>query len=156
MLGRTPSSVARFLITFGPMASPWRRGVATLMGLWFAVSVSGVALQFCARHGGSHAMGDMGQMGMNCDHAGPAGSVPSTHTHPSSQHHPCPTDDCSCLGMCCITAAVTLTPSPLVAVAVVEAEAPILAPPPGAETVAPHAAPDVTLPPPLGPPTLRA
>jgi len=138
------------------MASPWRRGVATLVGLWFTASVSGVALQLCVQPGTAHAMTGMHHMQTDGDQPDGAGALPGDHGHhhPGSQH-PGSHDDCTCTGMCCVTAAVSLTATRLVAIPVVVAETPILAPP-RTEALAPRAAPDVTLPPPLGPPTLRA
>lgn len=140
------------------MPSRWRRGVATLIGLWFAVSVSGVALQLCPEHGGQ-MMAAMHQAGTNCDppnarlpgdsHSSPAHNT-SGHHHNGSSH-----DDCTCTGMCCVTAAVTLSAPRLILVAVVDAE-PQVATLLGTNEFAPRPAPDFTLPPPLGPPTLRA
>jgi Protein of unknown function (DUF2946) len=132
------------------MPSPWRRAIATLVGLWFALSVSGVALQLCPEHGMRMMAGMRG--GANCDPADAAGSRGGTQQSGDSQNtqH----DDCTCTGMCCVTAAVTLAPAPLVPIPVVVAETPPIAPL-GTRELAPRAAPDVILPPPLGPPTLR-
>jgi hypothetical protein len=132
----------------------WRRLTATALGLWFTVSVSGLALQLCPEHGGTHTMAGMGSPTEKCD---PATGVPSTqhqtkhHNDSNQQSH----DDCTCTGMCCVTAAVSLSTAPVVAIAVIDAQAPVLEYLPTQE-LAPRAAPDLTLPPPLGPPTLRA
>lgn len=135
----------------------WRRAVATLVGLWFTVSVSGVALQLCPEHG-SRMMASMHQTGTNCDQA--TGRVPadpggSPAQHGDGHHHNGSHDDCTCTGMCCVTAAVTLSAPRLIVVAVVDAEPQPVAPL-GTNELAPRPAPDFTLPPPLGPPTLRA
>ncbi len=138
------------------MPSRRRRAVATLVGLWFTVSVSGVALQLCPMQGAM--MANMHRSGTDCDRA--IGRVPadrggSPAQHSGGHHHNGSHDDCTCTGMCCVTAAVTLSAPRLIVVAVVDAEPQPVAP---LETneLAPRAAPDFTLPPPLGPPTLRA
>ncbi len=136
------------------MQSRWRRAVATVIGVWFTLSVSGVALQLCPLHGMRMAAGAH-QAGTDCDRAGTHGSgnagSPAQHGSQHGNSH----DDCTCTGMCCVTATVTLAVAPIVPAPVVEAEAPVFAPLDTRE-LAPRAAPDVTLPPPLGPPTLRA
>lgn len=130
------------------MPSVWRRGVAALVGLWFGLWVSGIALQLCPQHG-AMMMAAMHQAGTHC--------APSHgHSMPQGSHKPDDShDDCTCSGMCCVTATVTLTAARLVLIPVVEAETPTVV---AARTgeLAPRAAPDFTLPPPLGPPTLRA
>jgi hypothetical protein len=139
------------------MPSRWRRAVATLIGLWFTASVSGVALQLCPEHGGQ-MMAGMHHAGTNCDPS--TGHVPgvpsgSPAQHGNGQHHNSSHDDCTCTGMCCLTAAVRIAAPRLTVVAVVDAE-PQPAAPLGTNELAPRPAPDVTLPPPLGPPALRA
>ena len=131
-----------------------RRAAATLIGLWFTLSVSGVALQLCPLHS-MYMVAGMHQAGTDCDrlathHPDNAGS-PVQHGSQHGTSH----DDCTCTGMCCVTAAVTLTVAPIVPTPIVEAEVPIVVAI-NARELTPRAAPDVTLPPPLGPPTLRA
>ena len=123
----------------------WRRAVATVVGLWFTLSVSGVTLQLCPLHG-MQMMASAHQTAVDCSKSG----GPAHHGQHSDSH-----DDCTCTGMCCVTATVTLAAAPVVPAPIVDAEAPVATP---ASTIelAPRAAPDVTLPPPLGPPTLRA
>ncbi len=150
-----PSTVRCYI---RPMQSRWRRAVATVIGVWFTLSVSGVALQLCPLHGMQMAAGAH-QAGTDCDRTsthgpGYAGS-PAQHGSQHGSQHGNSHDDCTCTGMCCVTATVTLAAAPIVPAPVVVAEAPVMAPVATRE-LAPRAAPDVTLPPPLGPPTLRA
>jgi hypothetical protein len=137
------------------MQSRWRRALATVVGLWFTLSVSGVALQLCPLHSSMYMVAGIHQTGTDCDRSSthPAGDTHSP-AHHGGQHNNSH-DDCTCTGMCCVTATVTLAVAPIVPAPVVEAEAPVL-PPLGMRELTPRAAPDVTLPPPLGPPTLRA
>jgi hypothetical protein len=142
-------------VTFDRMHSKWRRATATLVGLWFTLSVSGVALQLCPQHSHSHVMAGMAHATADCpptmDRA--AGSRDQAQQHPDQQDHGSH-DDCSCTGMCCVTAAVSLTAARLVVVPIVVAVAPVMAPP-RTQELAPRVAPDVTLPLAIGPPTLR-
>jgi hypothetical protein len=141
------------------MQSRWRRAVATVIGLWFTLSVSGVALQLCPLHG-MYMVAGAHQSGTDCDRAGAHGpsnaGSPAQHGSQHGGQHGNSHDDCTCTGMCCVTATVTLAAAPIVPVPVVQAEAPVMMAPADARELTPRAAPDVTLPPPLGPPTLRA
>jgi hypothetical protein len=136
------------------MHSWWRRAVATVVGLWFTLSVSGVALQLCPLNG-MQGMAGMHQTAQDCArsaaHQRDTGSPAQNGGQHNSSH-----DDCGCTGMCCVAATVTLAAAAVVAAPVVEAEAPPIVAPADTREFAPRAAPDVTLPPPLGPPTLRA
>ena len=136
------------------MLPPWRRLTATALGLWFAVSVSGLALQLCPEHGGTHTMAGMGSATTNCEPSTGATSTGHQAQHHNNSDHQSH-DDCTCTGMCCVTAAVSLSLSPVVAIAVVDAETPVREYVPTQE-LTPRPAPDFTLPPPLGPPALRA
>lgn len=133
------------------MISRWRRAIATMVGLWFAISVSGVALQLCPQHS-MRMMAGMHQARTDCNRPGDPSEASG---RPHDTQHQGSHDDCTCTGMCCVAATVTLAAAPLVLIPVVEAEAPPI-PALGMKELAPRAAPDVTLPPPLGPPTLRA
>ena len=136
------------------MHSRWRRAVATVVGLWFTLSVSGVALQLCPLHG-MQGMPGMHQAGKDCNRPGTHGLGNAQSPAQQDDQHNNSHDDCTCTGMCCVAATVTLAAAPVVAAPVVEVEEPVITPV-GTRELAPRAAPDVTLPPPLGPPTLRA
>ncbi len=88
----------------------------------------------------------------HCAHGGPGGggggSAPIDPAHHHGHH-------CTCPGACCVTGLVTLAAGRLVALPVVPIEVAAASPLPTA-TVQASSAPDVVLPLPLGPPSLRA
>ena len=162
--------------------SPLQRTVTGILGLWLIATVSGVALQACPEHGGGwlgmsaammaelpanapgvvpgrdQAADGPGMPGMPADmqraHDGaPAGGTdPSPDPHHGPGHHG---HQCTCPGVCCAIGAITAPVGRLVAIPVVPVA--LAAAAPRAERDAPiRAAPDVVLPLPLGPPTLRA
>lgn len=125
------------------------------------VTVSGVSLQACPEHGGGW-LGGMAGAGMNHHGATPmaddmsAAMLGGHHDHDMSApgrghgggHHG---HQCTCPGACCTTGLVSVPTGRLVAIPVVPvviaAAAPLVY-----RDVAPRAAPDVVIPPPLGPP----
>jgi hypothetical protein len=127
------------------------RVLTGFLGLWFAASMSGVALQACPEHGGvmpGMVAGAHHQGATDCGGSAQAGN------HGTSQdchhgHH-----QCTCPGSCCATGMVTLAADRLVAIPVVPVAvaAPAAAPVSDVRAVA---APDVALPPPLGPPAFQ-
>ena len=125
-----------------------RRAFATVTGLWLVAAVSGAALFICPEHGAmthamTHAMSEAHSK--RCD----------TNAHQGSSHqgggdH----SDCSCTGMCCVTASFALSSARISNVPVPQATPRVAYLTPRA-AIAPQAAPDLALPPPLGPPTIR-
>ena len=111
------------------------RVLAAVLGLWFAASMSGVALQACPEHGGV-----MPGMVAGAQHHG---------GHNGHHGH-----QCTCPGSCCATGMVTLAAGRLVAIPVVPVSVAAPAPAPVSDVRA-VAAPDVALPPPLGPPAFQ-
>jgi hypothetical protein len=141
--------------------SPVQRFLAGLFGLWTIVTISGVSLQACPEHGGGW-LGGVALAGMDHHGATRAGG-PMTDAMPAGhQGHDRSAPDaghggghhghqCTCPGTCCTTGLVSVPPGRLVAIPVVPvaiaAAAPLVY-----RDVAPRAAPDVVIPPPLGPP----
>jgi len=137
------------------------RFLAGLFGLWMIVTVSGVSLQACPEHGGGW-LGGVASAHMDHHDAMPA-SGPMMDAMPASHqgHHEGAPDaghggghhghQCTCPGACCTTGLVSVPAGRLVAIPVVPvaiaAAAPLVY-----RDVAPRAAPDVVIPPPLGPP----
>jgi hypothetical protein len=137
------------------------RVLTGFLGLWFAASMSGVALQACPEHGGvtpGMIAGAHHHGGPDC--AGAAGQGPADaggHDQTGTGHdchHGHHGHQCTCPGSCCATGMVTLAAGRLVAIPVVPVSiaAPSRAP---ANDVRAVAAPDVVLPPPLGPPAFQ-
>ncbi len=139
--------------------SPVQRLLAGLFGLWTIVTVSGVSLQACPEHGGGwlgavalagvvhhDALPAHGLMtdAMPAGHQDHSGGAPDGH----GGHHG---HQCTCPGACCTTGLVSVPAVGLVVIPVVPvaiaAAAPLVY-----RDVAPRAAPDVVIPPPLGPP----
>lgn len=140
--------------------SHWQRGLGTLLGLWFTIAVPGIVLPIPVLDGGDAAMAGMANMpGM--DHHGAAQCPQSTAKHGTTdapggsglpaKHH----DHSGCDGACCAPATITLASGRLIAIPVVPARV-VAAPPPPTRDLLPQLADQVTLPPPLGPPALRA
>lgn len=141
--------------------SPVQRFLAGIFGFWMIVTVSGVSLQACPEHGGGW-LGGVALAGMDHHSATPAGG-PMTGAMPAGHqgHHGDAPDaghggghhghQCTCPGACCMTGPVSVPAGRLVAIPVVPvaiaAAAPLVY-----RDVAPRAAPDVVIPPPLGPP----
>jgi hypothetical protein len=137
-----------------------QRFFAGLFGLWMTITVSGVSLQACPEHGGGW-LGGVVDTGMHHDTSAPmtadmaAAMVGGHHGHdgdaPGAGHGGHHGHQCTCPGACCTTGLVSVPPGRLVAIpvvpVVVAAAAPLVF-----RDVAPRAAPDVVIPPPLGPP----
>jgi hypothetical protein len=70
-------------------------------------------------------------------------------------HGPTAPKQCTCMGTCCAVALLDLPAGRLIALPVVPVTVAVATTAPSAR-LAPAAAPDLLLPPPLGPPTLRA
>lgn len=138
--------------------SRWQRAFAGVLGLWFAVCVPGTVLpvQMLAFDGGS--MADMAGMTMahrsdsQCAsaHRVPAGPV-KTDTGPKApaRHHG------DCPGACCTACCVTVVTGRSVSIPVVPIAVLSATPAPTAD-VPQVQSEQVVLPPPLGPPSLRA
>jgi hypothetical protein len=140
--------------------SCWQRVVGSLIGLWFAIAVPGVVLPLQVLDGGDSAIAGMANMpGMDHHGATPCPQRATTRGAPDAQggsgvpakHH----HHTGCDGACCAPATVTLAGGRLVAIPVVPMRA-VAAAPCQAPALPPQVADQVTLPPPLGPPTLRA
>jgi hypothetical protein len=124
------------------------------------VTISGVSLQACPEHGGGW-LGGMAGAGMrHHDVTTPMTADMSAEMHASHGHDAGGPGDghsghhghqCTCPGTCCTTGLVSVPTGRLVAIpvvpVVVAAAAPLVY-----RDVAPRAAPDVVIPPPLGPP----
>lgn len=118
----------------------YQRVFAAVIGLWVLFIISGpTPVHGCAVH---DWMGHAGAMPMH-------GSMSHGH-HDSRQHRDDPAS-CTCIGSCSVIAAVDCPLGRLVAVPVVPVTVVVLTLDP-TQRVAPTAAPDVLLPPPLGPP----
>lgn len=132
----------------------WYRALTGILGVWLIATVSGVALQACPEHGGGWLAGSDGLASTHATHHG----APVQGTDASHNPHQAPDHQghqCTCPGVCCVMGAVTAPAGRLVALPVVPVS--LAAVPPHVERDAPRrAAPDVVLPLPLGPPTLRA
>jgi len=141
------------------MRRSWlHRAVGGLIGIWFALAVPGIA-SIPMADGGDTAMAGMADM-PGVDHHGmapcaqaaagrpvpaaPGGSVPAKH-----QHHG------GCDGACCTPATVTLVAGRLAAIPVVPVRVVVNAARPRRDVPRP-VAPQVILPPPLGPPAVSA
>lgn len=148
----------------GMRRSRIHRFFAGVFGLWMTVTVSGVSLQACPEHGGGW-LGGIADTGMHHDAASPMTSDMATamaaghrgHDGDASggghsNHHG---HQCTCPGACCTTGMVSVPAGRLVAIPIVPvaiaAAAPLMF-----RDVAPRAAPDVVIPPPLGPPAQSA
>jgi len=137
-----------------------QRVLGALIGLWFAVAVPGVVLPIQVLDGGDVAMAGMADMpGM--DHHSVAQCLPGVTDHGApdardgpgvpARHH----GHTKCDGACCAPATVTLAAGRLVAIPVVPARV-VRAVQSPTRDVLPHVAPQVTLPPPVGPPVIWA
>lgn len=138
----------------------WQRVLAGVMGLWFASVTSGFAPVQFPDTGSPASLQAMGMAGMDQ-------SMPSSHcAHMTDHHHvpsvpgnvPSPPGSRHCPGCpaaCCATGVVTLVAGRLVALPVIPTA--IVATVSRASTDAPKpVAVQVTLHPPLGPPSLSA
>jgi hypothetical protein len=141
--------------------SRWQRVGGGLIGLWFAVAVPGVVFPVQVLDGGDSASGAMaGMPGMGDNdiaHCPPAAADHSSSgTHggdsnvPARHHH-----HAGCDGACCTPATVTLEAGRLIAIPVVPVRVVAAVRSPTRDDH-PQVAPQVTLPPPLGPPALCA
>ena len=136
-----------------------RSALTGILGLWLTASISGIALQACPTHGEVMPLmaGDMHHAGTDC--TGSGARLPSESGTPSHSHHGTGHDchhghQCTCPGTCCATGIVTLAAGRLVAIPVVSVAVATISPAPVSDVRA-VAAPDVALPPPLGPPALQ-
>lgn len=121
----------------GMRRRPWVRVVASVTGLWFLFLVDGPGPHNCALHDGvAHAGMAHGDM---------------THGAPNGSKAP---KQCSCMGTCCSVAVLNVPSGRLVSLPVVPVAVVATVTDPTSR-IAPRAAPDVLLPPPLGPPSLR-
>jgi len=137
-----------------------QRLFAGFFGFWMIVTVTGVTLPACPEHGGGW-FGGVAGASMDHDIAMPmaddmSAAMPAGHRghdagtttsgHSGHQGH-----QCTCPGACCTTGLVSVPAGRMVAIPVVPvaiaAAAPLVY-----RDVAPRAAPDVVIPPPLGPP----
>jgi len=140
-----------------PVPRSWlRRTLWAVVGLCFAGTASGAALHACPEHGAMMlGMASQGARtgGTEClDAPGQSAESGGTHRgHDGSGHrgHPC-----TCPGACCATQAVALASGRAAVAPPIPPGATSLAPLPPS-TVRALAAPDVRLPPTLGPPSTQ-
>jgi hypothetical protein len=134
------------------------RALTGLLGLWMTASISGVALQACPTHGmmmpdmvaGSHHDGGCG----GADTQMPAEQNAPSQSQQNAGHDCHHGHQCTCPGTCCTTGVVSLAAGRLVAIPVVPIAVAAVAFAPVSDVRA-VAAPDVALPPPLGPPAVQ-
>jgi hypothetical protein len=140
--------------------SVMRRALTGVLGLWLTASISGVALQACPTHGGMMMPGmatgshhDAGCGGADSHQMPGAPTAPSQNGQGAGHdcHHG---HQCTCPGTCCTTGVVSLAAGRLVAIPVVPIAVAAVAFAPVSDVRA-VAAPDVALPPPLGPPAVQ-
>ena len=134
----------------------WQRVVATAVGIWIAVGVPGFVAPNQALWMGAQMAGAAGDQtvatAMQCAHGRTGTPLPPRG---SGQHSrvPARTHRCECDCLCCTPATVGVPVGRLVAVPVVQAPL-VKAPTPRLAQRLPESTPQVTLPPPLGPPTV--
>jgi hypothetical protein len=135
------------------------RALTGVLGLWLTASISGVALQACPTHGGVMPLmgANMHHTGTDC--SGPSAQLPGESGTPNQSQqgtgHDCHHGhQCTCPGTCCATGVMTLAAGRLVAIPVVPVAVAAVTSAP-VNDVRAVAAPDVALPPPLGPPALQ-
>lgn len=140
----------------------WQRALAGVLGVWFTTTVTGLTLPACPEHGGgmlsiaqgaqqeSMAEGTAHHMG----HHAATDVASLDKSAPGAGHHDQHGHQCTCPGLCCATCAVTFAPARVISIPAVRATV-VAGSVVESLDGAPRAPPDVVLPLPLGPPTLR-
>lgn len=155
---RRPCSPRLGLVYIARMRRSWpQRLFAGVIWLWFAVALPGVASMPMAEGGGATMAGMPGMAPMGHDGSAQCQAV-AGHPSPVAPDGSAPTrhrQHSGCDGTCCTPATVTLAAGRLVAIPVVPARVVTSVATPARDAARP-AAPQVVLPPPVGPPVLWA
>ncbi len=135
------------------------RALTGIFGLWLTASISGVALEACPTHGGVMPImaAGMHHGGTDCTSSGaqlPGGTGTQSQSQRGTGHDCHHGHQCTCPGTCCATGIVTLAAGRLVSIPVVPVAVAVVSLAPVSDVRA-VAAPDVALPPPLGPPAIQ-